>query len=97
MDTRDKLGYVKSGILQVSVDCSPIIQPTHKQQPVVLHDRQFQLCPILFIATNFILHAMCINSYVLLELAVLTVTHPAIYALCLDSDVDSISKGRYYA
>jgi len=40
---------------------------------------------------------MCIDSYVLLELAVLTVTHPAIYALYLDSDVDSISKGRYYA
>ena len=72
VDTRDKLGYVKSGILQVSVDCSPIIQPTHKQQPVVLHDRQFQLCPILFIATNFILHPMCIHSYVLPELAVLT-------------------------
>ena len=75
-----------------------IIHLTHKQQPVVvLHDRQFQLCPVSLIAINFVSHTMCIDSYVLLELAVLTVTHPAIYALYLDSDVDSISKGRYYA
>ena len=95
VDTRDKLGYVKSGILQVSVDCSPIIQPTHKQQPVVLHDRQFQLCPILFIATNFILHPMCIHSYVLPELAVLTVTHPAIYALYLRIWTDYLIRQQW--
>ena len=95
VDTRDKLGYVKSGILQVSVDCSPIIQPTHKQQPVVLHDRQFQLCPILFIATNFILHPMCIDSYVLPELAVLTVTHPAINTLYLGIWTDYLIRQQW--
>ena len=83
----------------MSVDC--FTSHNHNNPPisstVVLYDRQFQLCPVSLIAINFVSHTMCIDSYVLLELAVLTVTHPAIYALYLDSDVDSISKGRYYA
>ena len=96
VDTRDKLGYVKSGILQVSVDCSPIIQPTHKQRPVVvLHDRQFQLCPVSLIAINFVSHAMCIYSYVLPELAVLTVTHPAIYTLYLGIWTDYLIRQQW--
>ena len=44
VDTRDKLGYVKSGILQVSVDCSPIIQPTHKQHLLLYYTTGSSSC-----------------------------------------------------
>ena len=46
-------------------------------------------------SVNFVSHAMCIYSYVLLELAVLTVTHPAIYTLYLGIWTDYLIRQQW--